>query len=171
MPDRRQTLGLYDPLIVDARTPTEQYDVEYTVLLGEWAVFNGQTIPAMPMAGMEPNFFTINGKSRPATDTLKVKVGRRVLRRFIGSGQFIHPMHLHGQPFEIVATDGNPVPPTASLGKDTVLIGPGERYDVAFTARAPGMWMVHCPINHHTPNDHHEEEGGGGLMMTVNVTR
>jgi FtsP/CotA-like multicopper oxidase with cupredoxin domain len=171
MPDRQQTLGLYGPLIVDPKTPTEHYDVEYTVLLGEWAVFNGQTIPAMPMAGMEPNFFTINGKSWPATDELKVKVGQRVLIRFIGSGQFIHPMHLHGQPFEIVATDGNPVPPAARIWKDTVLVGPGERYDVAFTARAPGMWMLHCHINHHTTNDHHEDQGGGGLMMTINVTR
>jgi FtsP/CotA-like multicopper oxidase with cupredoxin domain len=167
--DKQQTLGLYGPLIIDARTPAEQYDVEYTILLGEWAVFNGQTIAAMPMAGMEPNYFTINGKSWPATDELKVKVGQRVLIRFIGSGQFIHPMHLHGQPFIIVATDGNPVPLSARLLKDTVLVGPGERYDVAFTARAPGMWMLHCHINHHLTNDHHEDQGAGGLTMTVNV--
>ena len=64
---------------------------------------------------------------------------------------FIHPMHLHGQPFQIVATDGNPVPRTAWLTKDTVLVGPGERYDVEFTARAPGMWMFHCHINTTSP--------------------
>ena len=59
---------------------------------------------------MLPNYFTFNGKSYPATETVKAKVGDRILFRLIGSGQFIHPIHIHGGPFEIVATDGNPVP-------------------------------------------------------------
>ncbi|MGI8586281.1 MAG: multicopper oxidase family protein [Chloroflexia bacterium] len=167
--DRQQALGLYAPLIIDAAAPTDRYDVEYTVMLQEWMVSGGQTYPAMDMAGRQPNFFTINGKSWPATERLKVKVGQRVLLRFIGSGQFIHPMHLHGQPFEIVATDGNPVPLTARIRKDTVLVGPGERYDVAFTARAPGLWLLHCHINHHLTNDGREEQGAGGLTMVVQI--
>jgi manganese oxidase len=122
------------------------------------------------MEGMEPNFFTLNGKSYPATETINAKVGEQILIRLIGSGQFIHPMHLHGQPFIIVATDGNPVPEGAQLTKDTVLIGPGERYDLLFTARAPGQWLFHCHINHHMTNDGEEEQGGGGLTMIINVT-
>jgi FtsP/CotA-like multicopper oxidase with cupredoxin domain len=79
-------------------------------------------------------------------------------------------MHLHGQPFQIVATDGNPVPAPVQWTKDTLLVGPGERYEVEFTARAPGRWLFHCHINHHTTNNGAEEEGGGGLTMVVNVT-
>lgn len=53
--------------------------------------------------------------------------GERILTQLIGSGQFIHPMHLHGQPFTIVSTNGNPVPEGAQLTKDTVLIGEQEK--------------------------------------------
>lgn len=168
-PDRQQALGLYGAYLIEPKDEQQDYDVEYTVMLGEWTVLDGDTFPTMDMSGMEPNFFTINGKSYPATEQLNVKVGDQVLLRIIGSGQFIHPMHLHGQPFTIVGTDGNSVPAGAQLVKDTVLVGPGERYDVLFTARAPGKWLFHCHINHHTTNNGEEVEGGGGLMLVVNV--
>jgi len=118
-----------------------------------------------------PNYFTINGHSFPSTDLIKVKVGQKVLIRFIGSGQFAHPMHLHGQPFKIVATDGNPIPEAAQLIKDTLQISPGERYDVEFTANTPGTWLLHCHILHHTTNDGKEVNGGGGIAMAVVVTQ
>jgi FtsP/CotA-like multicopper oxidase with cupredoxin domain len=53
--------------------------------------------------------------------------------------------------------------------KDTVLVGPGERYDVEFVARAPGKWLFHCHIADHTTNNGAEVEGGGGLTLIVNV--
>jgi hypothetical protein len=46
----------------------------------------------MQLEDMLPNYFTFNGKSYPATETLKAKVGGRILVRLIGSGQFIHPI-------------------------------------------------------------------------------
>jgi FtsP/CotA-like multicopper oxidase with cupredoxin domain len=92
----------------------------------------------MQFGDMLPNYFTLNGKSYPATETVKAKVGDRILFRLIGSGQFIHPIHIHGGPFQIVATDGNPVPEGVRLTKDIVLVGPGERYDVVWTAQNPG---------------------------------
>jgi FtsP/CotA-like multicopper oxidase with cupredoxin domain len=168
--DRQQALGLYGALIIDPPAGRAAYSQEYVIELGEWRLTDGQTYPAMELDGMLPNFFTINGKSYPATETIRAKVGDRLLVRFIGSGQFIHPMHIHGGPFEIVATDGNPVPPGARLTKDTVLVGPGERYDVVWTARAPGKWLLHCHINHHITNDGAEVNGGGGLTMIIEVT-
>ncbi|GIW07500.1 MAG: hypothetical protein KatS3mg060_2305 [Dehalococcoidia bacterium] len=140
------------------------------IQIGEWRVIDGQTFPAMDFDGMKPNFFTLNGKAYPATERLQARVGERVRVRFIGTGQFIHPMHLHSQPFEIVETDGNPVPIGARLIKDTVLVGPGERYDVEFVARAPGLWLLHCHINHHTTNDGAEDQGAGGLTMILDVS-
>ena len=62
------------------------------------------------MEGMFPSHFTFSGKSFPATETLKAKVGDRLLFRVVGSGQFEHPIHIHGAPFAIVASDGHPVP-------------------------------------------------------------
>ena len=169
MPDRQQALGLYGAFVIDDPAAQRDYNQEYIVELGEWRVMDEQTFPAMDFDGMLPNFFTINGKGYPATETIKARVGDRLLFRFIGTGQFIHPMHIHGGPFEIVATDGNPVPAGARLTKDTVLVGPGERYDVVWTAREPGKWLLHCHINHHITNNGAEVDGGGGLTMIVDV--
>ncbi|HUS16130.1 MAG TPA: copper oxidase [Chloroflexia bacterium] len=165
--DVQLPVGLYGPLIIDPRESQEPpADVDQVIMLSEWKWLEGDTYPAMPMAGMEPNYFTINGKAFPSTAAIELKQGQRLRLRFIGAGQFVHPMHLHGPPFRIVATDGHPVPSAAQLTKDTVLVGPGERYDVEWTATEPGMWMLHCHIPHHTTNDHEEP---GGLMLTVNV--
>lgn len=159
--------GLYAPFIIEPKQEAVKPDVDVTLMLSEWRVVDGQTFAAMPMGGMEPNYFTVNGKAFPATETINVKQGQRVRLRFIGIGQFVHPMHLHGLPFKIVATDGHPVPEAAQLTKDTVSIAPGERYDVEFIATEPGQWMVHCHILHHTTNDNVEP---GGLMFMLNVT-
>lgn len=169
-PDRQEALGLYGALIVDPIRPTLSYDAELVVQLQEWLFKNGYTFPAMPADGMLPNFFTINGKAYPETETVQMQVGQRLLVRFIGSSSgFIHPMHIHGGPFTIVATDGSPVPEAARVEKDTVDVGPGERYDVIWTAREPGKWLLHCHISHHTTNDHTEEQGAGGLTMVIEV--
>jgi FtsP/CotA-like multicopper oxidase with cupredoxin domain len=167
--DRQQPLGLYGALIID--DPAMRSDVagEHVITLGEWTVVGSETYPAMQLEDMLPNYFTFNGKSYPATETVRAKVGDRVLFRLIGSGQFIHPIHIHGGPFEIIATDGNPVPAAARLTKDTLLVGPGERYDIVWTARNRGKWLLHCHINHHITNDGVEADGGGGMTMIIDV--
>jgi FtsP/CotA-like multicopper oxidase with cupredoxin domain len=171
--DRQQALGMYGALIIDPRTPpaTPAYDRELVVQLQEWTFKDGYTYPAMPMEGAMPNFFTINGKAYPETETVNLRVGERLLVRFIGSNSaFIHPMHIHGGPFRVVQTDGYPVAEAAQWTKDTINVGPGERYDVIWEAREPGQWLLHCHINHHTTNNNREEHGGDGLMLVLNVT-
>lgn len=174
-PDRQQGLGMYGALIVDPADESVDaaydYDHEAVIQLQEWLEREGYTYPAMTMEGALPNFFTINGKSYPETETINMKAGEKLRLRFIGShNNFVHPMHVHGGPFRIVQTDGNLVPEGAQIEKDTVNVGPGERYDVIWEAREPGKWLLHCHIPHHTTNDNLEEEGGGGLMMVINVT-
>lgn len=159
--------GLYAPFIVDPKAPEGDLPaVDKTLILSEWLLRSGQTFAAMPMSGMEPNYFTINGRSFPDTETITVRKGDLVRLRLVGAGQLIHPMHLHGLPFKIVATDGHPVPDAVQLTKDTLSIAPGERYDIEFIASEPGQWMLHCHILHHTTNDNVEP---GGLMLIVNV--
>ncbi len=175
-PDRQQGLGLYGALIVDPRDQSRDaaydYDQEVVIQLQEWLERDGYTYPAMMMEGALPNFFTINGKAYPETQGISMSVGERLRVRFIGThNNFIHPMHIHGGPFEIVETDGYPVPPAARLIKDPVNVGPGERYDVVWEARHPGKWLLHCHIPHHTTNDNTEVEGGGGLMTVIDVSR
>jgi FtsP/CotA-like multicopper oxidase with cupredoxin domain len=172
-PDRQQALGMYGALIIDPKetTPAPVYDQDIVIQLQEWLEREGYTYPAMPMEGAQPNYFTINGKAYPSTDIINMKRGSQIRIRFIGTNSaFIHPMHIHGGPFRIIATDGFDVPAAAQIEKDTVNVGPGERYDVIWTAREPGKWLLHCHINHHTKNNNVEEQGAGGLTMIINVS-
>ncbi len=172
--DRQQALGLYGAMIIDPREPEDYpyaYDQELVIQLQELLEREGYSWPAMPMEGGLPNYFTINGKAYPETETVRLRVGETLLVRFIGTNSgFIHPMHIHGGPFRIVETDGNPVPEDGQWIKDTVNVAPGERYDVLWEAREPGKWLLHCHINHHTTNNNVETEGGGGLMLILEVT-
>jgi hypothetical protein len=170
--DRQQSLGLYGALIIDPANPEDEIaaDHEYTIQLQEWLIRDGLTYPAMPMDGSQPNYFTINGRAFPSTDMIRMKVGETLKVRFIGSNNgFIHPMHIHGGPFVVVARDGETLPPSDRFKADTINVGPGQRYDVVWTALKPGKWMIHCHIGHHTTNNNTEQDGGGGLMMHIEV--
>lgn len=171
-PDRTQALGLYGALLIAPRDGAGEpsADVEYTIQLQEWLKREWLTYPAMLMEGSLANYFTINGKAYPDTDTIRMKVGQTVKLRFIGTNNnFVHPMHVHGGPFQVVARDGETIPESARFLADTVNVGPGQRYDVIWTARRPGKWLVHCHIPHHTANNNVEEKGGGGLTMVIEV--
>jgi FtsP/CotA-like multicopper oxidase with cupredoxin domain len=170
--DRQQSLGLYGAMIIDSNEddPSLRADHEYTLLLQEWLLREGLTYPAMPMDGAMPNYFTINGRAFPATDTIPMRLGETLKVRFVGSNNgFIHPMHIHGGPFRVVAVDGQTLEPSARYDADTINVGPGQRFDVIWKARNPGKWLIHCHIGHHTTNNNVEMQGGGGLMMIINV--
>ena len=141
--------GLYGVFVVDPKEPRQQYDREYFQVISE---FGG--------------FFTINGKAFPATEPMTAKVGERVLIRLVNLGQTSHPMHMHGHPFSIVATDGYPVA-GAPLVKDTLNIAPGERYDLEVTAKTPGTWVFHCHILSHVANKGVEP---GGMITVIQVS-
>lgn len=171
-PDRQQALGLYGALLIAPKDSAAEVraDLDYTIQLQEWLKREWLTYPAMLMEGALPNYFTINGKAYPSTDNVAMKVGQTIKIRFIGTNNnFVHPMHVHGGPFEVVAVDGVNLKDGARYQADTVNVGPGQRYDVIWTARKPGKWLVHCHIPHHTANNNVERHGGGGLMLVLNV--
>jgi FtsP/CotA-like multicopper oxidase with cupredoxin domain len=171
-PDRQQALGLYGALIIDAADPEKepQADLEHVIQLQEWLKREWLTYPAMPMEGALPNYFTINGKAYPETETLRMRVGQTIKLRFVGSHSMaIHPMHVHGGPFTVVAVDGATLAPSARYAADTINVGPGQRFDVIWEARRPGKWLVHCHIPHHTTNNNVEVKGGGGLTTILLV--
>jgi FtsP/CotA-like multicopper oxidase with cupredoxin domain len=165
--DRQVGLGLAGVFVIES-PDAPSYDVEQTILIGEWShdPETGETRPPMELEGSLPNFFTLNGKSYPATEPLRVRLGDEVLLRVVGGGQFEHPMHLHGTDFRIVAKDGHPIE-GPSLRADTVQIAPGERFDLVFTATEPGTWLFHCHIGHHLTNN---GEDPGGLILPIEVS-
>ena len=169
--DRQQAFGLYGALLIAPRRGNEPpADLDHTIQLQEWLKREWLTYPAMLMEGGLPNYFTINGKAYPSTDVIQMRRGQTVKLRFVGTNNnFIHPMHVHGGPFTVVARDGVALAPAARYEADTINVGPGQRYDVIWTARRPGKWLVHCHIPHHTTNNNAERSGAGGLTMIIDV--
>jgi FtsP/CotA-like multicopper oxidase with cupredoxin domain len=90
---------------------------------------------------------SINGKSFPSTQPILAKKGDKIRIRYMNEGLQIHPMHLHGMYQTVYAKDGAtlPIPYLA----DTVLVAPGERYDVLVNCLEPGAWAFHCHILNH----------------------
>lgn len=69
----------------------------------------------------------------------------------------IHPFHLHGHQFQVIARPpsgagkwpGTTTPPAHPASKDTISIN-GDSYTVLrFTADNPGVWLFHCHIEWH----------------------
>jgi FtsP/CotA-like multicopper oxidase with cupredoxin domain len=162
-PTAQIALGLYGALIVEPREPQHSYDREFTYVLNEWDLELTPDV-AMGKAPRGPgdqmlrggelgtDLFLMNGHAHESIPPIKLAEGERVLVRLINAGNLPHAIHTHGHSFKIVATDGNDVPEGMEFVKDTVLIGPGERYDLELFGDNPGVWMFHCHMENHAAN-------------------
>ncbi len=158
----QMTGGLYGALIVDPRPGTIQAqqaihaDVEYTAFIS--------TMPG--------GYYVINGKSFPDTQPILVKHGQTVHIRMIGAdAMMMHPMHIHGHTFNVVAEDGHTL--TQPYQKDTVQVAPGETYDMTFNAWAPpgSIYPIHCHILSHLMNPGQSGEEMGGLIILIEYAK
>jgi FtsP/CotA-like multicopper oxidase with cupredoxin domain len=151
--------GLSAAFIIDPLYPESGFDREYTLVLDDWVT--GTTLTPDPggmmggsdMGGMMPGMmgdpgpaydtFTINGKAFPATEPLTVKQGERVRLRLINaSNRQTFVIGLAGHRVQVTHTDGNPLQSPVEV--EAVPIVPAERYDLAFTADAPGKWPLYA---------------------------
>jgi FtsP/CotA-like multicopper oxidase with cupredoxin domain len=161
------TRGLGGVFIIEPKDGDPvQADLDIPLVLQEWGIdpASGEPLGDMPgMPGMSTtNFFTINGKAFPATEPIRVKQGQRVWLRLVNfASEVPHPIHLHGQPFKVIAKDGYPWDGPIAV---TQLVGAGETYDLLFTAENPGTWLLHCHVPHHTTNNGEEP---GGMMLQI----
>jgi manganese oxidase len=114
--------------------------------------------------GDGPLGYVINGKSFPATSPIMAKQGDWVLIHIANDGSMLHPMHLHGYHFEVVGQDGYPL--QQPYMADTLVIAPGQRFDILIHAIYPGAWAFHCHILPHV-------EGPQGMygMVTALVVQ
>ena len=143
-------LGSMGFFIIHPKKRDYTIDRDYAIFLNEWFVDPGTSTPD-PNVMTEFNIFTFNGRAYPGTAPLVAKTGERVRIRFGNVGQEVHPIHLHGHSFNVVATDGGDVPPSARWPETTVTVAPGQTRDIEFVANS-GDWALHCHRRHHPMN-------------------
>jgi len=140
---KQMDMGLAGALIVEPKD-FERPDNDVTMVLTE-RIQNG--------------VYAIQGTVFPAVPDITVREGELTRIRFINAGSStIHPMHLHGHQFKVVAVDGNPIPEVAQWTRNVQPVLPGETYDIEFVANNPGAWLLHC---------HELQHAAGGMIGTV----
>ncbi len=118
----------------------------------DYTVFGGGEIQTRPAEKLRMEFkqkgkrWTINGKSFPQTDVLKVRRERRYRLMFDNQSAMAHPVHLHRHTFELSRIAGKP---TSGVRKDVVLVPAWRQVEVELMAHNPGASLFHCHHQHH----------------------
>jgi FtsP/CotA-like multicopper oxidase with cupredoxin domain len=120
----------------------------------DYTIFGRDTETPAPEGGVVPLVFrkkfaghnwvdnwTINGKSFPKTDPIRVRANTRYRLRFDNQSDEAHPVHLHRHSFELTRFAGKP---TAGVIKDVVVVPAMKQVEVDFTADNPGPSLFHC---------------------------
>lgn len=124
-----------------ASLPSRLADKRFTVMLGE-----------------EPGYrWTINGRIHGAHQPFAVRQGERVEMTFMNPTGMMHPMHLHGHHFQVVAIGGRAI---AGAVRDTLIVPGHMPVTIAFDANLKGAWFLHC---------HHLYHMATGMMTEVQV--
>jgi FtsP/CotA-like multicopper oxidase with cupredoxin domain len=121
-------------------------------------LYGGVDVEATLFLGDGPTGYVLNGKEFPATQPIVAGLGDRVLIHLSNDGAQIHPMHLHGYHFQVVAEDGFVL--EQPYWADTLPVAPGQRFDILVEAAYPGVWAYHCHILPHV-------EGPQGMFGMV----
>ena len=101
----------------------------------------------------------MNDDMRDMKPVLTLTRGKSYILAIDNQTAWYHPIHLHGHSFRVIARNGKPT--RSREWRDTVLMPPRERAEIALVADHPGDWMFHCHIL-----DHQE----GGMMSIIRVT-
>ena len=107
------------------------------------------------------DYFSINGKSFPMTQPLRVKQGDVLRLRLFGAGMEV-AFHLHGHDILVTHKDGLPLP--EPFYADVLYVAQGARYDAIVEMNNPGIWIDHDHIEHHVSNN---GKAPGGAVMIV----
>jgi FtsP/CotA-like multicopper oxidase with cupredoxin domain len=88
-------------------------------------------------------WWSVNGHLYPDVPMFMVREGDVVVMHIDNHSGDVHPMHLHGHHALVLSRDGEEA--TGSpWWVDSLNVRDGERYDIAFVADNPGVWMDHC---------------------------
>ncbi len=89
--------------------------------------------------------WTLNGhamRGHVHAPLFTLRRGRSYVFEVVNDTAWHHPLHLHGVAFRVLSAPMRP-------WRDTVLLAPRERLEIAFVADNPGDGMIHCHIIEH----------------------
>jgi FtsP/CotA-like multicopper oxidase with cupredoxin domain len=99
------------------------------------------------------------GHEHHGPPTFTLTRGRWARLRFVNASFRLHPIHLHGTFFRLLARNDAPV--DEPFFRDTVLVHAKETIDIGLVPLDPGTWMMHCHILEHAE---------AGMMTLFEVT-
>ncbi len=141
--------GMWGPLIVDPKNPLpieKRVTKEAIMMMSTWESAHADKFGEGSTPYDIEDYFSVNGKSFPLTQPLRIETGDVVRVRFIGAGGGTHAMHSHGHDMLITHKDGLPLPQPYYV--DTILLGPGERYDAIIEANhKEGRFIFHDHVD------------------------
>ena len=116
------------------------FDKEYIWHLHTFdSTWHSETVSGPRTVRHRPDYFMINGRDgtssiNDSTSAILAAPGDRVMIRLINVGYQPALVGLGGLEFEVIASDGRPLPEPLSMNEH--LVAPGERYDIIFTMPA-----------------------------------
>jgi FtsP/CotA-like multicopper oxidase with cupredoxin domain len=99
-----------------------------------------------PVGGSKFDSWTINDKSWPNVDPIRVKRGKRYRFVMNNASADQHPMHFHRHSFEVTQIGDRKL---SGLIKDTVNVMPLDTVAIDFVADNPGDSLFHCHMQLH----------------------
>lgn len=112
----------------------------------------------MLMLGEQPNYrWTINGRIHGEHQPMIARQGERIEMTFMNPTSMMHPMHLHGHHFQVVAIGQRRF---AGPVRDTVIVPPHLPVTIALDAKLKGQWLLHC---------HHLYHMATGMMTELHI--
>jgi len=113
----------------------------------ESGIYNGEQSDGRALSE-KGQFWSFNGQvGRTDVPLFSIETGQTVIVEMINDTGWQHAMHFHGHHFREVVAEG--AGRTLGPWRDTILLEPDERKEIAFVADNPGKWMIHCHMLEH----------------------
>jgi len=148
------TRGMWGPLIVDPKEPSaleKKVTKDAILMMSTWESQYANSYGKGGMPQDVADYFSVNAKSFPYSQPVRIKKGDVLRMRMYGAGDETHMMHMHGHDMLITHKDGYPLANPYYV--DTVAVGPGERYDVIVEMNNPGYFVMHDHVDKHMTNN------------------
>jgi FtsP/CotA-like multicopper oxidase with cupredoxin domain len=178
-------MGLYGALVVDEPTgdayPGVPYDQDQVLvystidpaLNANPATYGGARVSKNTMSvadqgfvyGWKPEYFLINGKAHPSTETVYAGAGNDVLLRFVNAGlDTVVPTLGGGLYMDVIAEDGNPLP--VAFSQYGLELQPGKTFDALINLATVGTY----PLYDRALNLTNGASASGGMLVYLDST-